>query len=152
MRVLARAVNVAESQRQVIDSVLDLVKEQIGFGRQLRDAVRTHRAFRMILGAGELVLLAVNSAAGRREDHALQTVLARRFDQIEKSDHVHLRVVGGIGDRSPYVHLRCEMNNNLGPRLLDDGRDCGNVAKIGLIERRLRIHLVALAGGKIIQH
>src|ERR1019366_7414959 len=35
VRTLARAVNVAESQRQVVDSLLDLVKEQIGFGRQL---------------------------------------------------------------------------------------------------------------------
>src|ERR1700733_10857552 len=64
VRILARAVHVAESQREVIDSVLDLVEEEIGFGCQLGDAVRTHRAFRMILGARKLILLAVNRAAG----------------------------------------------------------------------------------------
>src|SRR5208282_5691747 len=99
VRILARAVYVAEAQRQVVDSILDLVKKQIGFGRQLGDAVGTYRAARMVLGARELVLLAVNRAAGRRKDHAPQAVAACRFDQLDKSDHVHLRIERRIGDR-----------------------------------------------------
>src|SRR5208282_5731736 len=63
VRILARAVNVAESQRQVVDSVLDLVKKQIGFGRQLGDAVGTYRPERMVLATREVVLLTVNRAA-----------------------------------------------------------------------------------------
>src|SRR5208282_3740240 len=84
VRILARAVNVAESQRQVVDSVLDLVKKQIGFRRLLGDAVGTYRAARMILVARELVLLAVNRTPSRRKDHALEAVFARRFHQVEK--------------------------------------------------------------------
>src|ERR1700685_52629 len=76
VRVLARAVHIAESQRQVIDAVLDLVKKQVRLGRQLGDTVRTHRAFRMLLGARKLVLLAVNRAAARSKDHALEAVFA----------------------------------------------------------------------------
>ena len=68
---------------------------------------------------GNVVLLAVNRAAGRGKDHAPEPVLARRFDQVEKSDHVHLRIEGRIGDRATHVHLRREMENDLGPYLLD---------------------------------
>ena len=50
-------------------------------------------------------------------------MLARRFYQVEKPDHVHLRVERGIGNRAPHVHLRREMENNLRPCLLDDRRD-----------------------------
>ena len=63
-----------------------------------------------------------------------------------------MRVERRIGNRSPHVHLRREMNDDLGPRFLDYRRNRGGVAKIGLMKSSLRVYLMALAGGEIIQH
>ena len=65
----------------------------------------------MVFGRAEIVLLAINRAAGRRKNHATQAVLARRFHQVEKTDDVHLRVEGGIGDRPAHIHLRRQMHD-----------------------------------------
>ena len=105
----------------------------------------------MLFVGGERILLAVNRSSGRGKHHALQSVLARGLDQVQKSDDINLRVEGRIRDGAPHVHLRGHMINRLGPLARDDLAHRGRVAKIHLMQPRLRIDLMALAGRQIVE-
>src|SRR5713226_968454 len=81
MRILARAVDVRVAKCDVIDPILRAVKKQVLLRRQLGDAVGADRALRMLLVAGEGLLLAVDRAAGGGENHAPQPALAPGLHQ-----------------------------------------------------------------------
>ncbi len=67
----------------------------------------------MVLVGRELVLLAVDGAAGRCEDHLPQGAAARRLEKIEETQDVDLGVEERVGDRTPDIHLRRVVDEDL---------------------------------------
>src|SRR5437867_4030557 len=57
--------------------------------------------------------LAVNRAAGGREDEALHAALSRLLQQTHAADHIYVRVEDRIGNRAAHVHLRGVMADHV---------------------------------------
>jgi hypothetical protein len=68
--------------------------------------------------AMESARLTVDRTAGRSEEHA-STNNARRLEQIDCSDDIHLSVIARIRDGFPHIDLRGKMADQLGPNLRD---------------------------------
>ena len=121
VRVLARAVDVAEAQRHRRQAVQALVEAR-GTARRRASTCRSRPSAgrRMVLGRRDHVGLAVDRAAGRGEHEAPRAGLARGLEHVDRALDVRARVVVRAVDRDAHVDLRGEVEDDLGPGLADD--------------------------------
>jgi len=148
VRILPRPVHVAVAEGDVPRLVKPVVRAQVLLPSELRRAVRGERRQRGRLRGGPVVALAVDRAS-RRAEHDLRAVSARGLEHAHGSQHVHLGVVHRLLDRDAHVRLRREMENRLGPKVVDEIVE--RLADVVHVERRLGGHVLALPVGEGIQ-
>ena len=153
VRVLPRPVDVAEAQRHVTRAVEPVVGGHVLLARQLRDAIRREGPALGVLRDGA-VALPVDRPAGRAE-HDLRAVAARGLEHPDRPADVHVGVVLRPLDRHAHVHLRAEMEADLGTNVVevlvqrlaqvrhDEPRALGHVLALPVREVVEREHLVA---------
>jgi hypothetical protein len=83
MRVLALAVDVGEAQAGGVQAVGHVVEEEVALERELRHPIGRERPRRVVFRRRENVLLPIDGAPGRGEEHLPHRALARRLQQIE---------------------------------------------------------------------
>ncbi len=113
MRALARAVDVGVAQTGRIEPVLLIVEKEIALAGELGHAVGRERSNGVAFIGGEDILLAVDGAAGGSEDDLLDRAGAGGFQQIQKSTDVDIRVEARVRHRSPDIHLRRVVDEDL---------------------------------------
>ena len=149
VRVLARAVDVAEPQRHRREPEQPRVERQVALRGGLGGAVGGERGERGVLGRRQRGVLAVERAAGRGEQDAPGAARPRGLQHRRGAADVHPRVERGIGDRLADVHLRREVEDDVGPLLLGDRGDVGDVRDV---QRHALGHPLALAVGQVVDH
>jgi hypothetical protein len=105
----------------------------------------------MRLGRRKRLLVAVDGAAGRDEQHLPHPCLARRLEQGDGAEDVGPRVEERVGHRPPHVHLRGVVVQHVGALIADQvGRP--RVEDVQLVEPRLRIQVLALSRAQVVDH
>ena len=118
---------------------------QVLLGRELRGAVGRERPALVVL-ARRAVALAVDRAAGGAEDE-LRTVRAGGLEDVQRSEHVHLGVEDGLRDRGSDVRLRRQVDDELGPDLVEQAVE--GLADVVLVHRRGG-DVLAAPGGEVV--
>ena len=139
VRVLPRAVHVAVAEDQVAGAVEAVLELQVVLAAELADPVRGHRGAGRRLRRGDGVDLAVDGAAGGREDHP-SAGAAGRGQHLDRPPHVDVRVETGILDRHPHVGLSGQVQDRLRPELVDERSQAVGVADVQLVELGARRH------------
>src|SRR5947207_1746637 len=146
--LLPRAVDVRESQRDVVRAEEPVPTADVFLAGELRDPVRRDRLPRRVLRRRP-VALAVDRPAGRAEDD-VRPVRASRLQNLHGAEHVHLGVVFRPFDRCADVGLRREVDADLGPHRREQlTRVRADVADVQL--RAFR-HLLAATGHERVEH
>ncbi len=149
VRILTGPEHVAVAKRRVPGSVEPVVRGQVLLARKLRRPVLGEGLARRRLG-GRLGALSVDGAAGRGEDDA-GPVLARRLEEPDRPEHVHLAVEVGARDRHAHVGLRGQVQAGLRAGLAEDLLDGLPVADVGDDQLGARIDVLRLAVGEIVE-
>ncbi len=123
-RVLARAVDVAEPQRDGREPVEALEERQVALGRELALAVGRERRDRRRLVERQLLAfaLAVDRAAGGDEDDPSALGAARRLEHVGGAADVDGGVEGRVDERLADVDLGGQVEDRLGSLLAAPGR------------------------------
>src|SRR5436190_10521184 len=103
----------------------------------------------MVLALRHFDGIAVNCAAGRREEKSLHANIMRFLQQAQTRDHIDLRVRRRIAHRRPYIDLRGLMTHHLGLQFVYE-RERLLVAQVRFDERRARVDVVACARREIV--
>src|SRR5918997_925878 len=134
--VLAGPVDVGVAKCDVAKTVLGVIKVEVAFPGELRDAVGGDRVLRMVLGGRERLLLAVDRATRGGKDDLAHAVLHAVLQEAYGADYVHIRVEVRLEDRAPNVHLGGLMGERLGGKpfegLVAPGSDV-HLVKVGPI-------------------
>ena len=138
VRVLPRPVDVAVAQRDVPRPVEPVPRGEVLLAGQLGRAVRRQRPPLPLLGRRRRAL-AVDRAAGRRE-HDLRAVRERGVEHGDRPEHVHLGVERRLRDRHAHGRLRGEVEDELGPRRVED---VARVADVRDVQPRSLGHVLA---------
>ena len=146
LRQLARPVDVREAERDVTRPVQAVPGREVLLGRELRGAVGRERPPLVVLPRGALAL-AVDRAAGGAEDQ-LRAVRARRLEHVHRPEHVHLRVEERLLDGGADVGLRGEVDDELGPELVEERAE--RLADVVLVHGRGRVQVLAPPGGEVV--
>ena len=104
--ILPGAVDVAVSQRHVVEAVHLAVVVEIVFAGELRHTVGGHRTLGGAFGRGIHLRLPVDHSPAGHEDHPPGPRAARRLQDVEEAGDVHARVRNRIGYRGADVDLR----------------------------------------------
>src|SRR5581483_5753601 len=147
VRLLARAVDVAEAQGDVRRAIQTVPRREVLLAGELRRPVRRERPALGALGR-RAVALAVDGAAGRREDDA-RAVPARGLEDAHRPEHVHVRVERRLLDRHADVGLRGEVEDELGPRVVEHRV---GVADVRDVQGRGARDALAAAPREVVEH
>jgi len=83
-------------------------------------------------------------------------VLARGDEHVDRPQHVHLRVGGGIGHGAAHVDLRGQVEYELRPHVGEDSRHTAGVTYVELVQLRAgreRVReVLAPAAGEVVNH
>jgi hypothetical protein len=154
VRVLPRAVDVAVAQDDRRQAVEALVPAAVGLGAVLALPVGGHRPRRAVSGVGHELRIAVDRAAGRRVEHALDAGEPRGLEHVDRAHDVDARVPGRVLDRLAHIDLRREVEDDVGPRRGEHAAHPVRVADVGLLEARAARErggeVLALAGGQVV--
>ncbi len=151
VRVLARAVDVAQAQHRGLVAVEAPVQVAVALAGHLAHAVVRERAGLGRLGARhrQALVLAVAGAAGGGEDdpgaHG-----ARGLEHVDRADDVDVRVVAGVLHGLAHVGLGGQVEDRAHARVAGDGRQLVGRADVGLVELRLARDADLLAVGEVV--
>ncbi len=110
LRVLARAEDVEEAERDDLDAVERARHAPVVFSRELLHRVGRERRRTHVLALGEILRVAVDG--GRRGvDHAARARLARREKDVKRPAHVHGVRRDGVLDRAGDGGQRAEVKD-----------------------------------------
>ena len=137
--VLARAVDVREAERDVRAAVDAIPAGEVLLAALLGDAVGRQRQERRLLVGGRGALAVARAARGG-EDHLCAV---RGREDVHRADDVDRRVVVRALHRRLDVGLRREVED-------DVGVDRERLADVVLEQRRGGVHVLALAGGEVV--
>ena len=151
VRILARAIDVREAQRDGVEAVHARVVAEVVLDGELRDAIRGLRRAAGALRRRDLGAVAVERAAGGREHESrARRARADRLEEVERAVDVHLRIEAGIGDALADVHLRGAVHHHVEASLAREARGLG-AADVDAVEHRGGGHVRALAGGQVVE-
>jgi DNA-3-methyladenine glycosylase len=113
VRILSRTVDVGVPQAGGVQTILLVVEVQVALAGELGHSVRGDRSLGVGLARRELVLLAVDGAAGRGQDHLPENAAAANLQEIEQAADVDIGVEPRVGDRLSDIHLGGVVDQNI---------------------------------------
>src|SRR5262249_1171617 len=151
MRVLPWTVDVGIAEGDEGHAVLGLVEVTVELARAFAHAIGADRPRRVRLRRGEGLLLTVRGPARRHEEHLADPGVPRRFEQRDGAEDVRAGVEGRVGDGAAHVHLRGVVVQDV--RMLGaDQFGRLRVEDVELVEARLRVQVLTLAGAQVVDH
>ena len=106
----------------------------------------------MIFVCRKIILLAIDRAAGRSEDHSPQPFLASSYHQVQKPADIYFSIEGRLGDRLAHIHLGCEVHQYLGTFPVNNQTNLVSITDVGVVKSDVWMKLFTFARGKIIHH
>jgi hypothetical protein len=139
VRILARPVHVAVAQRDVPGPVQPVVHREVLLAGELGRSIGRERLARRIFGR-RVPAFAVHGAP-RGGEHDLRPVGPRCFEDLQRAARVHVEIEHGILHRHAHVGLRCEVEADLRPEIVEHGHDRVPVADVDDRQADVLVHV-----------
>ena len=149
-RVLPRTVDIRIAEDDEVKAGLGVRRLQVDLEGVLADTVGAKGRAGSALPDGELGRVAVDRAAAGGEDEPPPACPPKGHQQVQAANDVRLSVEGRVLGRDHHRGLGRQMVDDLRPTVLDDPRRGIGVADVDLVEGGLRVDVVKLAGGEVV--